>query len=397
MTRTPPLVVRSAASTVAAVAVVGAATLVGTPTTRPDVVPAAATTSSAQTVLARMTLAQRVGQLFMVGAPATGPVGTTAAQITKYHVGNVMLTGRSSAGTAATKRLTTSLKARATSSATHGVPLFVATDQEGGKVQVLSGPGFSTIPSALHQGGWWPSTVRAKAETWGRQLRAAGVNTDLAPVLDTVPSAAFAPKNAPIGYYQREFGYTTARVSTRGGAFAQGLRDAHVAATVKHFPGLGRVTANTDTHAGVTDRTTTRHDAYVGPFADAVAAGVPFVMTSSAVYSRIDPDRPAAFSRTVVTGMLRGDLGFRGVVISDDLGHAVQVASWTPGGRAISFVRAGGDMVLTVDPATLPAMYDAVYQLARTSPAFRQQVDSAALRVLETKVRVGVGLGSANG
>ena len=123
-------------------------------------------------------------------------------------------------------------------------------------------------------------------------------------------------------------------MATHANAFSRGLADARVSATAKHFPGLGRVHANTDTTAGVTDPTTTRNDAYVRPFRDAVQAGVPFLMMSTAVYSRIDAQHPAAFSHTVVTGMARGDLGFGGVIISDDLGNAKQVASVKPGDRA---------------------------------------------------------------
>ena len=340
--------------------------------------------------LARMTEAQRVGQLFMVGTPATGASSATLTAIARYHVGNVILTGRSYAGVAAVARVSATLRARATATATNAVPLFVATDQEGGYVQVLHGPGFSTIPTALIQGGWSTTYLRAAATTWGRQLRAAGVNVDLAPVTDTVPSAAFAPYNAPIGYYKREFGFTTARVAAHGVAFAQGMAAAHVEATAKHFPGLGRVTANTDVASGVTDRITTRHDAYVAPFAAAVNAGVPFVMMSTAFYSRIDPTHPAAFSRTVIGGMLRGDLRFTGVVISDDLGAARQVAAYSLGSRAVDFITAGGDMVLTVTPATLPAMYAAVLHAATTNATWRARVNQSALRVLTAKARLGL-------
>jgi beta-N-acetylhexosaminidase len=163
-----------------------------------------------------------------------------------------------------------------------------------------------------------------------------------------------------------------------------------VQVAVKHFPGLGRVTQNTDTTAGVTDRTTTRSDAYLRPFRDVIKARAPFVMMSTAVYSRIDARGPAAFSRTVVTGLLRRDLGFRGVVISDDLGNARQVRRWTPGQRAVKFVGAGGDMVLTVDPGTARAMFAALRDRARTDAAFRRQVDAAALRVLRSKQAQGL-------
>jgi len=372
----------------AAAAVLGLGGVTGVPSAQAAPAPAvssAAVTTPAAAALARMTLAQRVGQLFMVGTAATEASAGTLSAISNRHVGSVMLTGRSSAGTAATARVVKTLNARATGTATAGVPLLVATDQEGGKVQVLSGTGFSRIPSALTQGRSSTTALRASAKTWGRQLRAAGVDVDLAPVLDTVPSATAAAKNPPIGAFAREYGYTTARVASRGTAFAQGMADAGVSATVKHFPGLGRVTANPDTTAGVTDRTTIRKDPYLTPFATAVRAGAPLLMMSTAYYSRIDPAHPAAFSPTVVTGMVRGDLGFRGVVVSDDLGSAQQVQAWTPGLRAVSFLSAGGDLVLTVTPRVLPKMYDRVLAKAEASRSFRAKVDASALRVLTAK------------
>jgi beta-N-acetylhexosaminidase len=142
--------------------------------------------------------------------------------------------------------------------------------------------------------------------------------------------------------------------------------------------------------AGVTDRVTTRHDPYLAPFAAAIKAGSPFVMMSTAVYAKIDPARPAAFSPTVIGTVLRGDLKFRGVVISDDLGNAKQVAAWSPGARAVDFVHAGGDIVLTVNGALLQPMYAAVLAQAQSSPAFRAQVSASALRVLTAKARLGL-------
>lgn len=340
--------------------------------------------------LAQLTLEQRVGQLLMVGGAATGVPSSTRTAVTTYHAGNVMLTGRSGAGVTTTARVTRRVRALTTRSATGGVPLLVATDQEGGAVQVLRGPGFTSVPSALTQGGWTTSLLRSQATAWGRQLRAAGVDVDLAPVADTVPSRAAARTNAPIGRFSRQFGYTIAVVGPHAVAFGQGMATAGVLTSAKHFPGLGRVTGNTDVTRRVTDTVTTRRDPLLAPFRQAVAAGTPLVMMSTAVYARIDPSAPAAFSRTIVTGMLRGDLGFRGVVISDDLGAAAQVAAYAPGDRAVAFVRAGGDVVLTVDPATVPAMYRALLARARTDPAFRAQVDAAVRRVLVAKRTAGL-------
>ncbi len=133
--------------------------------------PASATGPSggASAVLARMSLAQRVGQLFMVGSAAGSPTSATLSVIRTYHVGNVMLTGRSSQGTAHTKTVSDALQRQVSTASTYNVPLFVATDQEGGKVQVLSGSSFSTMPSALTQGGWTTTSLRSWAQTWGRQ------------------------------------------------------------------------------------------------------------------------------------------------------------------------------------------------------------------------------------
>jgi beta-N-acetylhexosaminidase len=356
-------------------------------------VPAAVAASAprtAESVLAQMTLPQQVGQLFMVGTPATSASPATSRAIRRDHVGNVMLTGRSYGGTAPPARVAAALQARATAAATDGVRLLVATDQEGGLVQVLHGRGLSEMPTALQQGRWRPALLRRRAGAWADQLRHAGVNMNLAPVEDTVPGPRAARDNPPIGAYDRELGYRVRVVARHGRAFALGMATHGVVPTVKHFPGLGRVHANTDTSAGVTDVVTTRHDAYLRPFRESVDAGVPAVMVSLAYYRRIDRKRPAVFSPAVIGSMLRGDLGFDGVVVSDDLANARQVAGWRPGTRAVRFLRAGGDLVLTVNPATLPAMYAAVLHRARTRAGFRARVGAAALRVLTLKERRGL-------
>jgi beta-N-acetylhexosaminidase len=210
---------------------------------------------------------------------------------------------------------------------------------------------------------------------------------NLAPVADTVPGRAAAADNPPIGAHDREFGYTPGVVGRHAVAFAGGMSGRGVVPVVKHFPGLGRVHANTDVWRHVTDRTTRRHDPFLAPFREAVDAGVPAVMMSTAYYSRLDRHQPAAFSPFVVRTMLRGDLGFDGLVVSDDLGSARQVSAWSAGERALRFLGAGGDLVLTVDPGTVPAMYGAVLGRARRDPDFRDRVERSALRVLTVKQR----------
>ena len=340
--------------------------------------------SRAQRVLAGMSLAERVGQLLMVDCRSTEIRQDTYDAIGLSKVGSVILDGTSFLDIQATAHMTTLLAQRAPPN----VGLFVATDQEGGEVQRLVGPGFSSIPSALEQGTFAPATLRSNAQEWGAQLHAAGVNVDLAPVLDTVP-AGFG-SNPPIGDLNREYGHDPAAVSSHGNSFAQGMQAAGVAATVKHFPGLGRVSGNTDLTAGVLDNVTTRHDPYLAPFADAIRQGVGFVMMSTAIYTKIDRDQPAAFSTTIVTGMLRGDLHFRGVIISDDVGVSTQLSGTSVADRAVKFIAAGGDIVLTVDATQAPSMTAALIARAKSSPAFKRQVDAAALVVLQAKQAQGL-------
>jgi beta-N-acetylhexosaminidase len=375
----------------AALTAVAAVTLVvGTASEVGDAAPAAATVvTPAQAAFNRMTQAQRIGQLFMVGGPATGLGAATVAAVSRYHVGNLILTGRTTAGAPSVRAVAAGADALTTASATAGVPLFIAADQEGGYVQVLQGPGFSRMPTALVQGTWADSTLTSYAATWGLQVMRAGVDVNLAPVMDTV-SQSFAASNPPIGRYSREFGYTPSAVADKGSAFARGMRAAGLAVTAKHFPGLGRVAANPDVSSGVTDTVTTTTSPDLAPFRAAVNAGTRLLMVSTAVYSKIDPHHPAAFSPTVITGMIRRAMGFTGVVVSDDLGNATQVQAWSPGTRAVDFLAAGGDLVLTVNPAVVPAMVAAVTSRAAASSAFRTQVNAAVMRVLTLKATQGL-------
>ena len=336
-----------------------------------------------------MTLEQRVGQVFMVSSAVSGANPATLTALRDNHVGNVFLKGRTTAGAGPVADVVNALRAQATQPGAVVVAPFVATDQEGGQVQILSGPGFSQIPPALQQGAMDPAALHAAATTWGRELARVGVNVNFAPVMDTVPSAAFAPQNIPIGKYQREYGFNPGSVSAHGVAFAAGMADSGVAAVPKHFPGLGRVTANTDTAENVTDAVTSRTDPYLSPFADVVHGGASWMMLSNAFYPAIDPDHYAVFSPAIV-GMLRGDLGFGGIIVSDDVCDAAQLSGFRPEARGVDFLAAGGTMVLCTNESMAPRLWQGVVDRARTDPGFAKVVDAAALAVLEAKERAGL-------
>ncbi|MEP6694634.1 MAG: glycoside hydrolase family 3 N-terminal domain-containing protein, partial [Chloroflexota bacterium] len=288
-----------------------------------------------------MTTDQRIGQLFLLGLANDRLGAAETSAIRTQHFGSVWFVERSTAGAAAIRSVADSVQALAAPDTTANVRFFVAANQEGGLIQSLLGPGFTTIPSALDQSTVDPIALRAQAMQWGRELLSAGVNLNFAPVLDVVPPGSDA-QNEPIGVLRRGYGHDPATVSAHGLAFLRGLEDAGVATTAKHFPGLGRVKGNTDFTAAVVDTETTTTDAYLAPFRDAVAARIPFVMVALATYQKIDPSRLAVFSPVVIRQLLRDSLGFDGVVVSDDLGETVAVANIAPGDRAVDFLTAGG-------------------------------------------------------
>jgi beta-N-acetylhexosaminidase len=334
-------------------------------------------------IFSRMTEVQRVGQLFLVGI-AGDPIAEVAKAVTTYHFGSLLFGTNTTAGVTETQRETREIQALASSFTTAGVRFFVAANQEGGEVQNMQGPGFAQIPSALDQGTLTPGDLQRQAAEWGHELSSAGVNLNLAPVMDVVPPGT-AADNQPIGALQREFGDTPATVADHGVAFIRGMRQAGVATTAKHFPGLGRVQGNTDFTAGVVDTVTTPDDPYLQTFQAAIDAGVPFVMVALATYTRIDPKHLAAFSTKVMRAMLRQRMHFGGVIISDDLGVAAAVGDIPPTDRGIDFLAAGGDMITSESLTAATEMDAGILERAAMDPAFRAEVNSAVRYILSAK------------
>ena len=355
-----------------------------TPTSAPATSSAApATADPVAEALAGMDRRAQVAQLFVAGVPLDDLAA--ASELAGSGVGGIFLAGRSE--TAAADLATT---VQGWQAAAPGPGLWVAVDQEGGSVQSLRGPGFDTLPSALDQGALPPDQLAGLADRLGASLDDAGVNLDLAPVVDVVP-AGTESANPPIGAFDRQYGSTAAVVEAAAGTVVDGLAAHGVTATLKHFPGLGRVQGNTDTSAVVVDNTTTADDEQVAAFGNlARSPASPFVMASSATYTLLDPTTPAAFSSAVLTGLLRERLGFDGVVVSDDVGNARAVGDLPPGDRAVRFLAAGGTMVLTVDATLVPEMIDAVLARAEADPGFSAQVDAAVRTALEAKQRAGL-------
>lgn len=341
--------------------------------------------AKASRAIATMSLDERAGQLIMAPMFAGVNPADLSALISTRHVGSVVLIGNWNNGTAAAKTAADALQSYAPS----GNQLIVSTDQEGGQVQHLKGSGFDTMPSAVAQGQMSADTLRSSAKTWGGQLKQAGINVDLAPVLGTVQVKRSS--NAPIGALNRDFGLDSNGNAQHGIAFVEGMRDAGVGATVKHYPGLGAVTGNTDfTTEGILDTTTTLDGEEIGAFNTTIKQAKPaMVMMSLATYQRIDSSAPAAFSSKIIDGTLRGSVGYDGVVISDSL-SAAAVSGIATKDLGVRLVDAGGDLACIGDTSYVTPILDGIIARAQSDPAFAKKVTASATRVMTLKYQMGL-------
>lgn len=338
----------------------------------------------ARRAVAAMTLEERVGQLVMVPLFAGQDPASLADAVGARHAGSVLLLGNWTSRTSGVRAAVDAVRALSGS----GAGLVVAADQEGGLVQHLQGPGFDAMPSGLAQGGMAEGDLRAQAGVWGSQLKAAGVDVDLAPVSDTVRVARAS--NAPIGALGRDFGLDAAGNASHASAFVEGMRDAGVGAAIKHYPSLGAVTGNTDfTAEGILDVTTTLDGEEAGVFHRVIDEAQPsMVMMSLATYQAIDPSAPAAFSPTIISD-LRQRRGYQGVVISDSL-SAAALGSIPVDQLGVRLVEAGGDLACIGESSYVSPILDGLNARAASDPAFAELVTRSAERVMTLKYQLGL-------
>ncbi|WP_420838622.1 glycoside hydrolase family 3 N-terminal domain-containing protein [Bifidobacterium amazonense] len=334
----------------------------------------------AKRAVAAMSLEERIGQLIMAPLFAGNDPSVLRQLIADRHVGSILLIGNWNDGVASVRAAADALQ----SYAPNGNRLLITADQEGGLVQHLQGPGFDAMPSATDQGLMDTDTLRASAAAWGTQLAQAGVNVDLAPVTDTV--VGDRASNAPVGALDRDFGLGADGNADHAIAFVEGLRDANVAASIKHYPGLGAVSGNTDfTADGIVDSTTALDGPEIGAFSRVIREARPaMVMMSLATYQLIDAAHPAAFSSTIIDGHLRGDTGYDGVVTSDSL-SATAVGGVPADQLGVRFVEAGGDLACIGDLSYVQPILDGLLAHARSDAAFAARATRAAERVMTLK------------
>jgi beta-N-acetylhexosaminidase len=249
---------------------------------------------------------------------------------------------------------------------------IVAVDQEGGSVRRIPwAPPVASQPEQQATG-----TAGLAARKAAGALRRLGITVSLAPVADvpSVPGAAIAG---------RAFSSDPAETSRAVAAAVRGWRSGGIASTAKHFPGFGGATRNTDSAPVTIRRSLAQLEATdLPPFESAVEAGVPLVMVGHARYPALDPTHIASQSRLLIAGLLRGQVGFRGVVITDSMEARASLATGSVAAASERAVRAGADIVLLTGRGSYAPVYRHLLAVARASPAFQARVRGSAARVL---------------
>jgi beta-N-acetylhexosaminidase len=328
-------------------------------------------------IVSGMSIRDMVGQMFVVSVGGTQPDYYTEKMVRKRNVGGVILFASNMKSEGQVESLTSRLQ-QLSMQTEPAVPLFVAVDQEGG--DIASAPWVAPQPAAAEVGSRGdPEEARTIAATMGRQLLRAGINTDFAPVVDTGFGAAIG---------NRSYGEDPELVARMGAAAVEGFEEAGVVSAAKHFPNHGSATS--DSHVSLP---VIRHDAKtlesydLPPFEAAVDAGVPMVMVGHLVYPAIDPHNPASLSKDAIS-MLRNDLGFQGVVVTDDLAMAGAKGGGTPAEAAVEAVDAGADLLIVSSPPQQQAdAYDAVVAAVESGEIPRSRIRKSVERVLRVKER----------
>jgi beta-N-acetylhexosaminidase len=323
------------------------------------------------------TAAQLVGQKLMVAMSGTTPSSDLLARIKAGQVGGVILFGSNISSAAQLRSLTSKLRSAAAQGGQP--PLLISTDQEGGAIKRLPWAAPTVTPSQMGSSGS-ASTARAQGTATGIDLGCAGINNDLAPVAD-VPAST-----SSFMYQQgRTWSFSASTTATVSDAFASGLEAGHDVPAMKHFPGLGYATANTDTHVVTITASKSALAPGLLPYQKAIGHGIPLIMLSNATYTAYDAANAAGWSHAISVDLLRNTLGFTGVSMTDSLSGTAASRGVSATSLAIKAAKAGTDMILltgseasskstyatlltdaqngTIPVATLRASYDRIRAL----------------------------------
>jgi beta-N-acetylhexosaminidase len=322
------------------------------------------------------TLAQLVGQKLVVTMQGTTPSASLLRRVRRGAVGGVIIHRFNFGSSAQLRRMTGTLQRAA---ARAGRPkLLIAVDQEGANVKTVPWAPPTLAPAQMG------SRAREQGRRTGVALRALGVNTDLAPVADVPGSRVSAV------YRQgRTWSFDAEETARLANAFFVGLRAGREVATMKHFPGLGFARRDTDRALVRITQSKGRLRPGLLPYRRAIQGHVPVIMLSNAIYDAYDPVNAAGWSRAIATTLLRRELGFTGVSMTDSLDGAAHVRGIPPNGLAIGAANAGTDLILvTGSEAATRDVYTSLLRAVESGSIGRATLEASYRRILELKKRL---------
>jgi beta-N-acetylhexosaminidase len=336
-------------------------------------------------LLGRLTLRQKIGQRLVTGFGGTSLEERTVRLLREAQVGGLLLLRANVENEGQVRKLTAALQETARGGQP-GIGLFIAVDQEGGRVSRLDLQSVTRFP-APH---YWteqrdPYYVEAVAYVAAREALSLGCNMNFAPVLDLYAR----PDDTVIG--DRSMGANPFQVGEQGVFYLLGARRAGIAAVVKHFPGHGRTTVDSHGELPVVDAAEAE---LLGgdliPFELAIDHGVDAVMTAHLMMPRLDPKLPVTLSETIVRGLLRERLGFRGVVVSDDIQMGALKNNYSSRDILMYCIRAGVDLILDSGGFDPFVLVDEVVGLVESGQLSEELIDEGARRVLLLKQKYGL-------
>lgn len=337
-----------------------------------------------EAILAKMSIREKVGQLLFLGFGGTRMDEKIASFLRDKKPGAVAFFGRNIKSLAQTMRLIRDVRELDPA----GIPTFVSVDQEGGTVVRLTKK-VTILPSNMALGAIDDTDLaHAAGRALGQDLSLMGFNMNLAPVLDVNSN----PDNPVIGI--RSFGSDPALVARMGVAYVQGLQSAGVAAVAKHFPGHGDTSADSHFATPVLHHDKKRLlEMELFPFARSIDAGLDALMTAHIALPTItgDPNLPATVSPQVLTGILREEMGYDGLVITDGLEMNGIVSRYGSGDAAVRAVLAGADMVMVLwFPEKKEEVHKALLNAVRSGKISEERLDRSVRRVLRAKAKRGL-------
>nr|WP_305121007.1 beta-N-acetylhexosaminidase [Saccharibacillus sp. JS10] len=345
-------------------------------TTTPASEPSASSSES-DTLVSNMTLDQKIGQMVIAGVKGTSLATEDRNLLRDYGVGGVILYGNNIDSASQTSAFVKEIKA---ANPNPELPLFVSVDQEGGRVARLKG--VESIPTAAKIGERNDEAyARQIGEQLGDQLLSQGFNLDYAPVLDVNSN----PDNPVIG--DRSFGNNADLVSKLGIAVMQGLESKKVIPVVKHFPGHGDTSVDSHIALPVVNKDLNQlNKLELIPFKKAINSGADMVMIAHILLPKLDKTYPSSLSKAIITDLLRDQLGFEGVVITDDLTMGAITENYGLGEASVHAVQAGSDILLVAHEAdNAIAAIEAVKKAVQDGKISEEQINQSVERIIALK------------